>query len=136
MSSILGTRIANVKNLQERADSLERVIGYKTNSYASRTQSLVDINPAMRTAGVDAEITNREKAVVSAIYTEVVKNLELAKSILNQETPAIEIVDQSFYPLEKVKSNHLKSSMMIGLFFSALYFMFILFRNWLKYQRV
>jgi uncharacterized protein involved in exopolysaccharide biosynthesis len=135
LNSILGTRIANVNNLQNRADSLERVIGIKTSSYADRTQSLVDLNPAMRSAGVDAEITNREKAVVSAIYTEVVKNLELAKSILNQETPAIEIIDQSFYPLEKVKTNYIKFSFIVGLFFAGLYFIVLVLMKWTKYQR-
>lgn len=135
LNSILGTRIANVNNLQNRADSLERVIGIKTSSYANRTQTLVDINPAIRSAGVDAEITNREKVVVSAIYTEVVKNLELAKSILNQETPAIEIIDQSFYPLEKVKTNHIKFSFLVGLFFAGLYFIVLVLMKWTKYQR-
>ena len=41
--------------------------------------------------------------VVVSRFAEVVKNLELSKTLLNQETPVIQVVDQSTFPLEKEK---------------------------------
>ncbi len=37
--------------------------------------------------------------MAATIFAEVVKNLEMSKTILNQETPVIQMVDQSSLPL-------------------------------------
>lgn len=127
-------KAANVALLQRRADSLSALLNNKTFSAASSQQTLVDVNPALKTAPINAEISTREKSMVATIFAEIVKNLEISKSILNQETPTIQIVDQSTLPLEKVKSSKLFSLLLWGFLFVFVYIIFLLFSKWIKSQ--
>jgi hypothetical protein len=107
------TKEANVSKLQKRADSLEYLLNARTYTSAASQQTLLDINPGLRAAAAPTEIKTRDKMTVAAIYTEVVKNLELARTILNQETPTIEIVDQSSLPLKKEKVSRLSATVLM-----------------------
>jgi len=103
------TKAVNVMGLQRRADSLSAFLNNKTYSAAASQQNLVDVNPALRTAPIAAEISTRDKTMAAMIFAEVVKNLEISKTMLSQETPLIQLVDQSTLPLEKEKLGKLKS---------------------------
>lgn len=94
----------NVKRLQDKADSLERSLNRKTYSTADVSRMLLDANPAYTTSGVTAEISSREKFMQSTIYAEIVKNLEMSKTALIQETPTVQVVDEPMLPL---KNNHI-----------------------------
>jgi hypothetical protein len=61
--------------LQNRADSLGRMLNIKTYIAASSQQSLIDANPAIRTAPIGAEISTREKTMIGTIFAEVVKKI-------------------------------------------------------------
>ena len=100
VDSKIKIKALNVEILQRRADSLSNLLNTKTSSSALVQQSMVDINPAIKTAPVQVEISNREKATVAAIYSEVVKNLELSKTILSQVTPVVQVIDKSSLPLK------------------------------------
>jgi len=104
----------NVASMQKRADSLSAILNSKTISAATSRQNFIDINPAMKLAPIKAEITEREKALASTIFAEVTKNLEISKTLLNQETPVIQVVDQSFYPLEVIKTSKIKFALISG----------------------
>jgi hypothetical protein len=125
-------KAANVALLQRRADSLAALLNDKTYRAASSQQVLVDINPALKIAPIVAEISTREKSMIGTIFAEVVKNLEIAKSVLSQETPAIQLVDQSTFPLEKVKVGKLTSMLTWGIVFSILYIGYLIISNWIK----
>lgn len=127
-------KAANVALLQRRADSLAAILNDKTYRAASSQQSLVDINPALKTAPITAEISSREKSMIGTIFAEVVKNLEIAKSILSQETPAIQMVDESTLPLEKVKANKPKAMLMWGFLFLFIYTGWLIVSKWIKTQ--
>jgi hypothetical protein len=127
-------KAANVALLQRRADSLAALLNDKTIRAASSQQVLVDVNPALKTAPITAEISTREKSMIGTIFAEVVKNLEIAKSILSQETPAIQMVDQSTLPLEKVKASKAKAIIMWGVLFVFLYMSFLIASKWIKSQ--
>ena len=101
---------------------------------ASNQQTLIDANPALKTATIGAEISTREKTMVATIFTEVVKNLELAKTLLSQETPSILIVDQSSFPLEKIYVSKFKSSLLWFSIFMSIYCMFLILKKWIKIQ--
>ena len=60
---------------------------------------MLDANPALRTLSVPSELKMRDKTVLATLYTEVVKNLEISRISLSQETPVIQILDQPQYPL-------------------------------------
>ena len=63
----------------------------------------------------------------TAILTQIVAQLELAKVNLRKETPLIQVIDQPILPLEKEKVGRLKSLILGGFlagFLSVLYLIF------------
>jgi hypothetical protein len=102
----------NVDRLERKSDSLEYLLNRKTVSSLSANRDLLNLNPAFTTAGADVEISNRDKLILSTIYGEVVKNLEMSKTALIQETPTVQLVDQPELPLKK---NETEWWMAIGL---------------------
>ena len=126
------TKAANVAKLQLKADSLAALLNNKTYAAAASQQSLVDANPALRTAPIASEISSREKTMAATIFAEVVKNLELSKTILNQETPVIQLVDQSTLPLPKEKTSKLKSLISGGFLAGFLAVAYLLAQVWIK----
>lgn len=99
----------NVSRLQVRADSIEKVLNKRTYSASAANQILLDLNPAYTTANVSSELQERDKLVLSTIYSEVVKNLEVSKTMLIQETPAFQLVDEPELPLKKNRLGYGKS---------------------------
>ncbi|MES2003064.1 MAG: hypothetical protein V4450_00985 [Bacteroidota bacterium] len=94
----------NVNRLQRRADSLQFVLDRKTLSAAEVNQLLLDGNPAYSAPTVDAEISSRNKFIQSTIYAEIVKNLEVSRTSLIQETPTVQVVDSPELPLKENKT--------------------------------
>ncbi|MFT3844277.1 MAG: hypothetical protein QM725_04435 [Lacibacter sp.] len=122
----------NVAKLQRRADSLGALLNNKTYSAASTQQMLVDVNPALRTAPVAAEITARDKTMIATIFAEVVKNLEIAKVALSQETPVVQIIDQSYLPLKKEKYGFVICGLAGALIGVVLFSLYLLLKYWWK----
>lgn len=107
-----------VDKLQARVDSISNLLNRKTSASAAlqTAAATMDVNPLYRTnTAVATELTTRDKAMLATVYGEVVKNLELAKFTLSQETPVIQVVDQTKFPLYTKKSSKL-----FHLFFGAL----------------
>lgn len=116
---------SNVLRLQRRADSLGVLLDKKTYSSAAANQGLLDANPAYSSPMVTAEISSREKFIQSTVYAEIIKNLEVSKTSLIQETPTVQIVDQPELPLKENKVKMLTAGFvgfMIGLVLSTLLF--------------
>jgi hypothetical protein len=97
----VGTAVTNIKQLENKADSLLVLLNIK--SYRVAANQPLDINPGIRTATVPAEIANRDKTVLATLYAEVVKNLEASKLILSQQTPVIQTLDRPAYLLDDNK---------------------------------
>lgn len=137
VNSKIKVKADNVALLQKRADSLGSLLNSTTYSAAASQQVLVDVNPALRTAPVNAEISTRQKVMLSTIFAEVVKNLELAKFSLSQETPVIQVVDKSYLPLEMDKPSKL-IYMLGGGFLAGFFHIFSLLvaRWWKSLMRV
>jgi hypothetical protein len=111
----------NVNRLQLRADSIGKILNRRTYATATATQGTLDLNPAYGGANANVEVNERNKIVLSGIYSETVKNLEASRTMLAQETPTVQIVDEPELPLKK---NRLKYSLSIltGMFLSGLAF--------------
>ncbi len=105
----------NIDRLQQRSDSLGTLLDKKTYSAAQAAGGLIDINPTYSSPTVSAEISSRNKMIQATIYGEIVKNLEVSKTSLIQETPTVQIVDSPELPL---KRNRL--SLIIGILGGAL----------------
>jgi hypothetical protein len=88
----------NLQRLEKRADSLLAILNAK--SYQTATQQILDANVAFKSASVPSELTQREKTLTYALYTEVTKNLEASRMSLASQTPIINLLDMPKYPLE------------------------------------
>jgi hypothetical protein len=113
----------NVARLQLRADSIETILNHKTYGLSAANQSLLNLNPAYTSANANVDIKERDKIVLSTVFSETVKNLEASKTVLAQETPTVQIVDEPELPLKK---NKLKYSVAIltGIILAGLLFVF------------
>lgn len=94
----VGTAQENVKRLEQKADSILALLNSKT--YQAASAFAIDPNPALRSLSVPSEISSRDKTVLGAVYLEVVKNLEVSRTILNQQTPIIQLLDVPQLPIE------------------------------------
>jgi hypothetical protein len=114
---------SNVERLQRRADSIGVILNHKTYALSDANESLLDVNPAYTRANASVDIKERDKIVLSTIFSETVKNLESSKTMLAQETPTVQIVDEPELPLKK---NKLKYSIAIlsGIVISGILFSF------------
>ncbi len=92
-----GISSASVARLEKRADSLLGILNAK--SYQSASMQVLDANAAFKTATVPAETSQRDRMVTYAIYTEVMKNLEASKMAVANQTPVVQLLDVSKYPL-------------------------------------
>jgi len=104
------TQLTNINRLQKRADSISVLLNSKTFSSAYAQERIVDLNPALRSATVSSELIGRDKIMLATIYTEVVKNLEISKVALSQETPVMQVIDNVMLPL---KRNEVKKTVAI-----------------------
>jgi hypothetical protein len=116
----------NVQRLQHRADSIGIILNRKTYAASSASQTLLDLNPAYTTANATSDIRERDKLVLSSIFTETVKNLEASKTMLAQETPTVQIVDEPEFPLKKNRLKYSTTMLMFMVGFIALYSLYLI----------
>ena len=91
----------NVNRLQRRADSIKLGLNHQTYDLSAANKTLVDLNPAYTSANANVDIKERDKVLSSSVFSETVKNLEASRTMLAQETPTVQIVDQPEVPLKK-----------------------------------
>lgn len=116
----------NVNRLQARADSIGYLLNKKTYSASAANNIILDINPAYPTANVGIELKQRDKMVLQTIYAEIVKNLEISRTMLIQETPTFQVVDEPELPLKKNRTGYLLSIIYGALFVGLLGALFLL----------
>lgn len=112
----------NYNLIRERADSLQEIL-YDQENYGA---SLVDQNAnlARMVARVKVERTRKNLELLNLMYAEVMKNLEIAKFSLENQTPLLQLVDKPTYPLKMEKKSKVKMGILFGLIGGAFYFGF------------
>lgn len=116
----------NVARLEKRTDSIYHLLNYKTQSTRQDALLLLNGNFANVNEVINSEISQRDKAVLTTIYGELLKNLEATKASLIQETPTVQIVDSPNFPLEKNETKWYMGLLMgaiLSFFVSLLYFL-------------
>ncbi len=105
----------NVAILQRQTDSVRRAL----NAAISGVAVSVDVNPNPNPSRQMLRVPSQRKQVDvqanTAILGELVKNLEIAKMSLLQQTPLIQVIDRPILPLEKEKYGKLRG-IIVGLF--------------------
>ena len=89
----------NVERLQHKADSVSYLLNQRT--YTSISKDLINANPSFINTEADLEISRRDKSLLSLIYSDLNKSLDISKTALIQETPTIEVIDSPELPLKK-----------------------------------
>ncbi|MFN4006258.1 MAG: hypothetical protein ACK4HE_01985 [Chitinophagaceae bacterium] len=83
----------NLSLLQRECDSLQNLLGGSISATAVAIDKIYNLNPALqreRTVVQKGQVNNN---VLTLAYSEVFKNLELAKLALQKETPLFQIID-------------------------------------------
>ena len=124
-----GTTQKNINRLQQKADSLLFLLNGK--SYESAETQVLNANPAVKTVGVALKLANRNELLIGNLYTEVVKNLESAKTMLMLQTPVIQLLDRPRMPLEDNKKGK-KNCFLIGVILSTIFLIVLLLFRYLK----
>jgi hypothetical protein len=119
----------NVDRLQSRADSIGKLLNRKTYAAAGANAVMLDANPAYATIGVGAELQERDKRVLQTIYSEIIKNLEVSRTMLMQETPTFQIVDEPEMPLKKNRMRYATGIAIGGLTLGIFFCLFLLIRK-------
>lgn len=104
---------ANIDKLQDRADSLLILLNRKTYTVAQSQD--INQNPARKIATVGTEIEIRDKSIYQTMYAEVVRNLEVSRINMAQETPIIQIIDVPSLPLKIEKFGRAKGIVLGGI---------------------
>jgi uncharacterized protein involved in exopolysaccharide biosynthesis len=114
----------NVAILQKQADSVRNELNQAITGVAVVSDNTFNLNPALNVNRVPSTKRQVDVQANTAILTQLVTNLELAKVALMKETPLIQLIDQPILPLKKDKPGKLKSLLLggfFGVFLSTLY---------------
>jgi hypothetical protein len=122
----------NVMMMEHKVDSVKQALGSAMYGVASE----VDGNQFLvrGVAKVPQVKKQLEIQVLSTMYGELLKNLELSRTLMAKEQPLIQLIDQPRFPLEKKKL-----SMLLLVFSGAFLFVFfgiiaLLIKRWWKKQ--
>jgi hypothetical protein len=113
----------NIQRLESRADSLLILLDRKTYMAAEASSQLLNVNKAIPYLPSNAEIVSRNKNIQTAVYTNLIQNLELNKTTLLQNTPVFQNLDTPEFPLKINKASkllYLMGGLLMGSLFSLL----------------
>jgi hypothetical protein len=111
----------NIRMLEKKADSIERVLQSKMVSAAvqrDQNQFLTNVQGTVQMVKQQMEVQ-----MLQTMYGEVVKNLELSKTMAAIEEPLIQVIDVPRYPLDSIGGGKLKYLVLggvIGFFLLAI----------------
>ena len=99
--------VQNIQILQRQADSVKGVLNRSISGVAASIDANPNINPAMQILKTPSQRRQVDVQASSAIYAEIVKNLEISKISVRKETPLIQVIDEPVLPLKKTKPSKL-----------------------------
>lgn len=104
----------NVEILERQVDSIRTELNNAISGVASSNDDIYNLNPALNIKRVPSTRRQVDVQANTAILTQLVTNLELARVTLRRETPLIQVIDRPILPLEKVKLSKLKTMLSVG----------------------
>jgi len=123
----------NVSILQRQTDSIRNELNLAITGVASSTDNTFNLNPALNINRVPSTKKQIDVQANTAILTQLVTNLEMAKVTLLKETPLIQLIDKPILPLKKEKVSTVKSITfggLLGIILSVLWL--LIYRSWKK----
>jgi len=104
----------NVAILQKQTDSIRHILYGGISSIAQSADANPNPNASLQVLKVPTQRKQIEVQANGAILNELIKNLEIAKMSLLQETPLIQIIDKPVLPLEKERYSKLKGLILMS----------------------
>jgi hypothetical protein len=117
----------NVNVLQRQLDSVRNALNGAITGVANETDIVYNLNPAFNIKGAPSKKRQIDVQANTAILTNLVVQLELAKITLRKETPLIQLIDRPILPLQKEKFGKLKSIILGGFLAGFLYILYLIF---------
>jgi hypothetical protein len=117
----------NVNVLQRQTDSIRNALNVAITGVANETDNVYNLNPAFNIKGAPSKKKQIDVQANTAILTNLVVQLELAKITLRKETPLIQLIDRPILPLQKEKFGKLKSIILGGFLAGFLYLLYLIF---------
>jgi uncharacterized protein involved in exopolysaccharide biosynthesis len=119
----------NMEMLQHQTDSIRAVLNGSIVSVAAAVDNTFGLNPAMQVQKTAISKKQFDVQANTAILTQLVTNLEMAKVSLRKETPLIQVIDKPILPLKKEKVGKLKSLILGGFIAGFLTALILVFKK-------
>ena len=117
----------NVDVLQKQSDSVKAALNSAITGVANEADNVYNLNPAFNVKGAPSKRKQIDVQANTAVLTNLLVQLELAKITLRKETPLIQLIDRPILPLAKEKFGKLRSIILGGFLTGFLYILFLIF---------
>ncbi len=115
----------NLEMLQFEADSLNMILSGSISSASSSLDKTFNLNPAFQARRNTVQKEVLKTNILTSAYSEVLKNLEIAKINLQRDTPLYQVIDSPRMPL-KLQLISKRKFLIIGFLLSGISICFIL----------
>lgn len=122
----------NVEVLQKQVDSVRSELNGAISGVASEADNVYNLNPALNIRTAPSKKKQVDVQANTAILTNLVVQLELAKITLRKETPLIQQIDKPIFPLEKDKPGKIISIIFGGFIAGLLSIMYLAISRFYK----
>lgn len=119
----------NMEILQHQTDSIRAELNGAITGVAAAADNTFGLNPAMMVRKTPGTRRQVDVQANTAILTQLVTNLEMAKVSLRKETPLIQVIDKPILPLKKEKVGKLKSLILCGFLAGFLTALILVFKK-------
>jgi uncharacterized protein involved in exopolysaccharide biosynthesis len=118
----------NVLLLEKQTDSVRSILFGSIHDVAASTD--LNVNPIKQSVRTGTQRKQIDVQVNSALYVELIKNLELSRLNLRKETPLIQVIDTPILPLKKKGIGRLYAGLVGGVIGSFLAIFILLLSKW------
>lgn len=122
----------NLAVLQKQADSIRSVLNGAITGVAAAADNVFNLNPAYNVKQAPSKMKQVDVQANTAVLTQLIPQLEMAKVTLLKETPLIQVIDKPILPLEKEKVGKLKSLILGGFLAGFLIVLYLIFSQLYK----
>ncbi len=122
----------NMAILQKQTDSIRAELNGAITGVAVANDNTFMLNPALNVNRAPSAKRQVDVQANTAILTELVKQTELAKVTLRNETPLIQVIDRPILPLPEERVGKVKGLLLGGFLIGFLSIIFLIFKRILK----
>jgi hypothetical protein len=119
----------NVSILERQTDSVRNKLNEAITGVAVANDNVYNLNPSLNVQRTPSARRQVDVQANTAILTQLVTNLELARVSLRKETPLIQIIDRPILPLQKARLGKIKTLVLGGFIASFVMILFLLVRR-------